>query len=234
MTIATGERMLASDLLDLTFFPVGSILMMDGSWTDGRGGWYICDGRNTPHGKTPNLIDRFIRGGATNGSEGGSDTGSANITLTAADLPAHSHPLSGTLTTSNESQGHEHIVIADGTIANDGTHNHSIADPGHRHGVTMEHNENYEGYFTYGAGGNRNTYYTESNTTGVSVIAGEGSHGHTFTGKQVTSGGVSKNHTHTVTLNGSTENSTNSSSSVPISISTVPVYYTMIYIKKMA
>jgi microcystin-dependent protein len=95
MTIATGEKMLASDILDLTFFPIGSILMMDGSWTDGRGGWYICDGRNTPHGKTPNLTDRFIRGGVNAGQsyDNPTITNTQSITLTIDNLPSHSHTI---------------------------------------------------------------------------------------------------------------------------------------------
>jgi hypothetical protein len=112
MTIAKGERMLASDITDLTFFPVGSILMMDGNWTDGRGGWYICDGRSTPYGATPNLTDKFLRGGATAGGTGGSD----KMTLQKSHLPPHSHVVTlhylgydrggaGAFTWSNPSQG---------------------------------------------------------------------------------------------------------------------------------
>jgi len=87
MVVKKGNPMLASDILDLTFFPVGSILMMDGSWTDGRGGWYICDGRNTQYGKTPDLRDKFIKGGTASGATGG-----GQVTLTTDNLPPHSHP----------------------------------------------------------------------------------------------------------------------------------------------
>jgi hypothetical protein len=236
MTIARGQPMLASDILDLTFFPVGSILMMDGSWTDGRGGWYICDGRDTPHGNTPNLKDKFIRGGTTSGVEGGSDTGSTNVDLTADNLPAHNHPLSGNLTTSTESQGLTHTVTAGGTVANGGTHSHSIYDPGHQHRIEGGGSHSNQGYL-YESGASINGVewaISNSATTGITVTATGSSHDHAFTGKQVTSGDVNKNHTHTLALSGSTGNSTGSSSvSVPVSVSTVPVYYTMIYIKKM-
>jgi microcystin-dependent protein len=234
--VKSGERLVATDITDLTFFPVGSILMMDSGWTDGRGGWYICDGRNTPHGKTPDLKDKFIRGGTSSGAIGGSDTGSAKVALTAENLPAHSHPLSGTtLTTSNESQGHTHTVTAAGNITGSGIHNHSISDPGHKHGAVIEHDESKNGYFTLGGGGSRTTYYTESAQTGVAVKPAEGTHEHSFTGSQVTSGGTNVTHTHTLALSGSTGNSTGSSSvSIPVSVDTVPAYYTVIYIKKMA
>jgi hypothetical protein len=85
MTIASGERLLAQDMLDMTFFPAGMIMMMDGSWQDGRGGWYICDGRNTPYGQTPNLKDRFIKGSGDTPAIGGSNS------LTADLLPKHTH-----------------------------------------------------------------------------------------------------------------------------------------------
>jgi hypothetical protein len=238
MTIARGEPLLASDILDLTFFPIGMILMMDGSWQDGRGGWYICDGRDTPHGKTPDLKDKFIRGGASAGGTGGSNSGSANITLTDNQLPAHSHPLSGTtLTTSNENQGHTHTVTAAGSISGNGTHNHSINDPKHTHNLYM--------HPTTARGDNNGKWSDESaswqshrvssEATGVTVTPGGGGHEHGFVGSQVTSGGTNVNHTHTVALSGNTGNSAGATSvSVPVSIDTIPEYYTMIYIKKMA
>jgi hypothetical protein len=152
--------MLASDILDMVFFPMGMILMMDGSWTDGRGGWYICDGRDTPHGKTPNLADRFIRGGASAGGTGG---GSA--TLSEANLPSHNHSLSGltisggdhlhgagTLAATSGAATHSHtngtLAAAsgaaehshgNGTLAvtiTGGTHGHTITDPGHTHNTS--------------------------------------------------------------------------------------------------
>ena len=234
--VETGQPMLASDILDLTFFPVGSILMMDGSWTDGRGGWYICDGRATPYGQTPNLLDKFIRGGTSSGVIGGSDSGSASITLTAESLPAHSHTLSGMLTTGNESQGHTHTVTASGNITGGGTHGHAITDTGHKHTYTEAELANGwdEGK---GYKGNKTTigraFETSVDQTGISIASDTGSHSHTFSGSQVTSNGASVNHNHTLILSGNTGDSTGSSSSIPISVSTVPVYYTLVYIKKM-
>jgi len=81
--------MLASDMTDMTFFPIGTIFMMDGSWTDGRGGWYICDGRNTPYGKTPDLRDKFVKGSTISGATGG-----GQVTLSINNLPPHSHTVS--------------------------------------------------------------------------------------------------------------------------------------------
>jgi hypothetical protein len=165
--------MLASDILDLTFFPVGSILMMDGSWTDGRGGWYICDGRATPHGKTPNLKDKFIRGGTTSGTIGGADSNS--VTLTANNLPSHSHAAKGLNLsglslaglTAGSGGAHEHTLTGgvvetgahthtlDGEAESDGSHEHTLAggaasNGAHSHGVTDPgHSHSYSNPSSY-------------------------------------------------------------------------------------
>ena len=51
--------------------PIGFIAIYSGSWTDNSTmlGWYKCDGNNG----TVNLVNRFVRGGATSGASGGSD-----------------------------------------------------------------------------------------------------------------------------------------------------------------
>jgi len=100
--------MLASDMTDMTFFPVGTILMMDGSWTDGRGGWYICDGqeKNLPNEtkqRTPNLTNKFIRGGGPE-ADGKIGADSQSITLTTNHLPAHNHSITD--------NGHNHLQEA--------------------------------------------------------------------------------------------------------------------------
>ncbi|MDR1322839.1 MAG: hypothetical protein LBK68_00195 [Candidatus Margulisbacteria bacterium] len=252
MTIARGQPLLASDILDLTFFPIGMILMMDGSWTDGRGGWYICDGRDTPHGKTPNLKDKFIRGSTTSGGTGG---GSA--TLSEANLPSHNHSLTGltitgggehshgvgTLAASSSSATHSH---SNGTLAvsiTGGTHGHIVTDTGHTHTVTAQAGD--DGGVGYLVGGNYDgpndaTVNTGNATTGISIAETTGSHGHTATvsGSTATDGA---SHGHgitgstgvaggTPTISGGTIGNTGSGTAFNVE----PAYYTMIYIKKMA
>ncbi|MDR1114197.1 MAG: hypothetical protein LBL50_03810 [Candidatus Margulisbacteria bacterium] len=258
MTIARGEPLLASDILDLTFFPRGSILMMDGSWTDGRGNWYICDGRDTPHGKTPNLADKFIRGGASAGGTGG---GSA--TLTTANLPSHNHSLSGltisgggehshgvgTLAASSSSATHSH---GNGTLAvtiTGGAHGHAITEPnsgkGHRHPAMRQH---YGGTGNSCLSGGADTtpynndwwFSTGYTPTGISIADTTGSHEHsaTVSGSTATDGAA---HGHGITgstgaaggsptISGGTIGNTGNGTAFDVT----PAYYTMIYIKKMA
>ena len=67
------------------YLPTGSIIAFKG--TTAPKGWVVCDGRNG----TPNLKGRFIYGyDATKGI--GSVGGAATVRLTAAQMPAHSHP----------------------------------------------------------------------------------------------------------------------------------------------
>jgi hypothetical protein len=247
--------MLASDILDLTFFPIGMILMMDGSWTDGRGGWYICDGRDTPHGKTPNLADRFIRGGASAGSTGG---GSA--ILSEANLPSHNHSLSGltisggehlhgvgTLSASSGSATHSHGIGTLAVTVNDGgIHGHTINDSGHSHklryysGTTDSNsgndtNNRSNGVYMYSS----NRAGVDTSTTGISIASNTGSHGHTVTvsGSTATDGAA---HTHGISgstastghsheISGGAIGNTGSGTAFDVT----PAYYTMIYIKKM-
>ncbi|GBR73728.1 phage tail fiber protein [Candidatus Termititenax aidoneus] len=227
--VETGKPLLASDITNLTFFPVGTILMMDGSWQDGRGGWYICDGTDN----TPDLRNLFIRGGASSGSKGGNDQPS--VTLTSANIPQHNHSFSGeTTVTGVNDTGHTHSVTAAGIItglgthnhtitnnegthshtitANEGTHNHTIAANGGTHGHTINDPQHSHSISTSGRHGQDNdaahpsaawdygdvywattsTKTSTSESTGITVVANQGSHTHTITSNE---GG----HTHTIT-----------------------------------
>ncbi|MDR1323757.1 MAG: hypothetical protein LBK68_04885 [Candidatus Margulisbacteria bacterium] len=219
--IETGSPLLASDITNLTFFPVGAILMMDGSWTNGRGGWYTCDGQNG----TPDLRNLFIRGGASSGKKGGDDKPS--VSLTSDNLPQHKHSFSGiTGTIGNNTAGHTHSVTAAGSIsglgthnhtitnnegthghtivANQGTHDHTISDPKHSHSISQSGRHgsqnaasNPSAAWDYG-----DVYWTAtakatstSESTGVTVVGSQGSHTHTITSNE---GG----HSHNITSGG--------------------------------
>ena len=89
-----------------TAMPSGGIIMWSGAVSAIPTGWVLCDGTNS----TPNLVDRFIVGSGTDvgGTHDVGDTGGANsLTLTEAQLPAHTHG-AGTLAT-NETGDHYHL-----------------------------------------------------------------------------------------------------------------------------
>ncbi|MDR2428296.1 MAG: hypothetical protein LBD62_00640 [Candidatus Margulisbacteria bacterium] len=102
--VKSGERLVATDITDLTFFPKGTILAFNGeAWSKTRAEfktlWKICDGTNG----TPNLVGKFLRGGTNSGEVnnpnlaaygGGAD--SQGITLQTKHMPKHEHTFTGT------------------------------------------------------------------------------------------------------------------------------------------
>ncbi|MDR2430703.1 MAG: hypothetical protein LBD99_00370 [Candidatus Margulisbacteria bacterium] len=107
--IKTGERLVATDITDLTFFPIGTILQFSGSeysrlisarTADNKVIWTLCNGTAVNGISVPNLVDKFLRGAASSGATGG---GAA--VLTEANLPAHTHSISGTASSAG---GHTH------------------------------------------------------------------------------------------------------------------------------
>jgi hypothetical protein len=193
--VESGERLVATDITDLTFFPVGSILMMDGGWTDGRGGWYICDGREKtlPDGskvKTPDLQDKFIKGKGSLANAGGSNA------LTSAMLPKHTHGLSGNTTSAGD----------------------------HKHGLYVG---NFYPPSNNLTGGNQYFYLSEG-VTGTDWTA------HKFSNIQpstVVSHSIQSAGAHVHSLSGTTAQNDNSVTT-DSNTSNMPVYYSVIYIKK--
>jgi hypothetical protein len=102
MAIATGERLLASDINDLTFFPKGAILTFSTEAYSATSAafktiWKICNGQNG----TPNLVDKFLRGGAVSGAEYSNPT-IGNTQNIAVPVPEHYHNITD--------PGHTHTV----------------------------------------------------------------------------------------------------------------------------
>jgi hypothetical protein len=98
--IKSGERLVATDITDLTFFPKGAILTFSfTAWsatsTEFKKIWKICDGTDG----TPNLVNKFLCGGISSGA-----TGDGRMTLTTEHLPSHTH--SGSADSAGE---HSHI-----------------------------------------------------------------------------------------------------------------------------
>ena len=98
--------------------PPGAIIMWSGAEnkigesvaSGGTGsGWYLCNGSNG----TPDLRDKFVVGAGTGSSYSVDDTGgAASVTLATANLPSHSHTVSGT--TNNDT--HNHTIQSSSSI----------------------------------------------------------------------------------------------------------------------
>jgi microcystin-dependent protein len=163
--------------------PIGSILTYAGSTAPQ--GWLLCDGSevnktiysrlfsvignnygspvNSNNFVLPNLEQR-IPVGKSNSTTLGSTGGSDNVTLSTSQLPSHNHS---------------------GTTNNDGSHSHSITDPGHAH-TQWTRQDDYNEWggnppsFTDDAGSTVTWSNINSSTTGISINA-NGTHNHTFT-----------------------------------------------------
>lgn len=104
--------------------PAGIIAMWSGASTAIPAGWLLCNGQNG----TPDLRDRFVVGAGNTyavGATGGADT----VTLTEAQIPAHSHTYSGSTSASGD---HTHIVYntAGGNYTTEGSYSASIPTSG--------------------------------------------------------------------------------------------------------
>ena len=95
-TLATGGGVI----------PSGGIIMWSGAVSAIPTGWVLCNGSNS----TPDLRNRFVVGAGSTyavNATGGADS----VTLSTANMPAHSHSFSGSGTTNTEGD-HTHGSVA--------------------------------------------------------------------------------------------------------------------------
>jgi len=86
--------------------PSGGIIMWSGAVSAIPSGWVLCNGSNS----TPDLRNRFVVGAGSSyavNATGGTDS----VSLSTANLPAHSHSFSGSGTTNTEGN-HTHGSVA--------------------------------------------------------------------------------------------------------------------------
>ncbi len=172
-----------SSLTGIEGVPSGIISMWSGAAAAIPSGWNLCDGNNG----TPNLVGKFIKGGSTAGTAGGSGTTSSNGGHTHTG-PSHTHSgPSHTHSTPNHS--HSHSLSA-------GSHTLSTSQiPSHRHtgSVTVSRSENFtafpNGYFTVSTVRGLDDGGAYSSAVGYTGYAGSGSsHSHSLSGS-ISSGG---------------------------------------------
>jgi microcystin-dependent protein len=198
----------------------GVIVMWSGSIATIPTGWVLCNGSNS----TPDLRNRFIVGAGSTYSVDATG-GSATSTLTSNELPAHTHSLSASGTTSGQSAGHTH-TFSGTTSGQSATHSHSVSDPGHSHSfpntAIAQGNTGQSGR----TDGNQASAMSSTSgaSTGISLGNADADHTHTYSG---TTSAVSGDHTHTVTVTG-TSGSTGSGAS----FTNLPPYYALAFIMK--
>jgi hypothetical protein len=258
MTIAAGQKMYADDILNLTFFPIGTILQFSGGQysrltsartVDNKVVWTLCDGTSVNEIAVPNLVDKFLRGSSASGASGGAN--SQSVTLASANLPSHSHAATGlslgNLSTSGltVNQGGAHGHTGNGTAENENpVHTHTFSGTAatgtlalvtggciQASGVFDNSSSRRANHISAGIVGEDNgvnfsmtpsgsvTGGTHSHKVSV-TIPESGSHSHTISGS-ITGGNI-------------TGTTANTGSGQAFSVSTLPAYYTVVYIMKVA
>lgn len=132
-TLATGGGVI----------PSGGIIMWSGAVSAIPSGWVLCNGSNS----TPDLRNRFVVGAGSSyavNATGGTDS----VSLSTANIPAHSHSFSGSGTTNTEGD-HTHGSVAkphptdagrDGDAGSDATGLHESDKLGGTTGAAGSHN----------------------------------------------------------------------------------------------
>lgn len=239
-----------SALTGIEGVPSGVIALWSGSTGSIPSGWVICDGTNS----TPDLRDRFVVG-AGNSYAVDATGGSNTVTLAEANLPGHTHSVSGTTgsdgahthnVSGNTSTTGAHTHTLSGNTSNTGAHTHSgsTSNTGsHSHGqqgrvfgngntnsaITLSNNvannQSFANNNTLSAGAHSHNFTTNS----------DGAHSHTLSGNAASAG----DHSHT--LSGTADSAgahthsfstTSGSTGSGTAHENRPPYYALAYIMK--
>lgn len=227
----TNTTQLATTAFVQASVPAGVILLWSGSIASIPSGWLLCNGSSG----TPDLRDRFVVGAGTTYAVGASG-GATTVTLATTNLPSHTHSLSATGTTGTESVGHTHSGTTNYTDVN---HNHYFSGTTGGMNASNPHTHGYPGHLN-GGGGNPGGDLNGLDNYGYRTYAEDINHGHDYSGNtgysnqggvnhahSFTTGNISANHTHSVTVTG-TSGATGSGTAFSI----LPPYYALAYIMK--
>lgn len=173
-TIVAGD--IATATLKL-LCPVGTISAYGGA--SAPTGWLLCDGTaiNASYtelialvgANTPDMKGKFALGKTAAGT-GSTLLGSGgSTTIAEANLPSHTHTIN-----------HNHAAF--NTSGSDGTHTHTISDPGHTHvtNVSFGNGGANSGPYYFNEGTQIDGPATDSSTTGVTVTSTNSAHTHSI------------------------------------------------------
>jgi len=101
--------------------PSGTILMYKGTWQDNvtMPGWYKCDGNNG----TPNLVEKFVRGGTSSGQTGGYEDAIIPEHIHTGVTDSHTHYHNVSITSDTYSYSHTHSITYYDFNTGTGTYN---------------------------------------------------------------------------------------------------------------
>jgi microcystin-dependent protein len=111
----TGNLWVGGSINGNGSIPIGGIILWSGATTSIPTGWSLCNGTNG----TPNLQDRFVVGAGSSYAVNATG-GSATVTLSTAEIPAHSH------TATDSGHSHQYNAVgSDKTSQDTGETNYS-------------------------------------------------------------------------------------------------------------
>ena len=177
-----------------SIYPVGSIYMSTSS----------TNPKDLFTGTTwTQITDRFLVGMGTTYKTAGGTGGASTVTLATGNLPSHNHSVS--LTSGNQSAGHTHsIPELSGTAADSGWHDHLVTSKTTSYGSGSQSAWRCLSWTGTNADWNQDVY-----------SGGSGTHSHNVTTTASTTGGISANHTHTVSGNTGNQGSGTAFSIIP-------------------
>jgi microcystin-dependent protein len=185
VTATTAELNLLSGQTSLV--PAGVIVMWSGAVGSIPTGWSLCDGTNG----TPDLRNRFVVGAGSTyavDATGGSDS----VTLSEAQIPGHTHSVSGTTASdgahthnvsgnTSNTGAHTHNVSGNTSNTGDHAHNGSTSNTGsHSHNSDNQSAQN-DGSSSENVSSRKISSGQAQNNSAVSTTSNTGAHSHNFT-----------------------------------------------------